>query len=311
MAKPTSLGLNEAAIAPDREKALLKLIIDKCWWQGSVISYRDLAEYIPQENHFDFWVITSQTCNLYNPSFENVPYFELAPAKLILECHKGKTQGDHPRILHVDAQVDNEQPIHLELQIQNRRWLPREVLAKLTAPTLNIRDGQNEQDTKWLDNFAGWLGRSYTRVTLPDKFNDAIQISKITDVFEEKLRKHKDSLYGIYLKLDQDVDDPWQGSYGEMPPPYILGVMLITEKNADPDEFKKILIAHLFENEVSEPDDKNAKITRSELAKRNQIRMMRSDILVRTVEQATLIEIRGYVRYTFVDHLSNSEMAVT
>jgi len=42
-------------------------------------------------------------------------------------------------------------------------------------------------------------------------------------------------LYGIYLTIASDTDEGWNGSLGEMPPPYQLEITLVTYENIDPD----------------------------------------------------------------------------
>ena len=44
-----------------------------------------------------------------------------------------------------------------------------------------------------------------------------------------------------------------------MPPPYLLDIMSVTYEDADPEPLKNELIQHLFENKVSDPDDKDKK----------------------------------------------------
>jgi hypothetical protein len=307
--------LIEEPISADVAATLLRAIEEKRWWQGSVIHSDHLPPSFKEHVDVDWWVISSQTCNIYNSSFQKVPVFELVAARLIDKCSPQMSKGDKPRILHVEARSESENTIMaLEIDIQKRWWLPRKLLAEIQPPTFHIRDAKCGIDPDWfkklwLDNFSGWLARSYTRIALPNEFNDAMVASRIEEVIKEKLTKHKDALYGIYLTLASDTDNEWDGVMGEMPPPYLLGITLVTEENFDPEPLKKELVDHLCRNELQDPEDKAKKITRADLARRHKIRIVESSIEARTTAEITLLELKNLIRYSFVDHLSNSSMA--
>lgn len=316
--KPILPNSIDVPISNDVAQTLLSAIATKKWWQGAVISGDDLPQIEDNYSDVECWVVASQTCNLYNPSFQNVPVFELVAASSIGACHPEKVRGDNPRILHVEA-MSSDGTIFLELDIQKRRWLPRSLLAGLSAPRLYIRDAERGTDPDWLknqwkDNFSGWLGRSYTRVALPDFFNDAIKFSRVKEVLEDKLIKHKDDLYGIYLELNADSEDAWQGVLGEMPPPYLLGITLVTYETADPEKLKQLLLKSLFVDKIKDTESAGAnpqKITRAQLAGRRGIRIIPAGIEAKSVSDIPLLELMKKVRYSLVDHFSDSSMAVT
>ncbi len=200
----------------------------------------------------------------------------------------------------------------LAIDIQKRRWLPRKILARIPAPLYSIKDVVSEpHNTRalWLDNLAGWLGRSYTRVALPDEFADALAKSKVKQVLEEKLVRESDSLYGIYFSLERDDEEPWTGTLGLMPPPYNLEFTLVTHDDKSPADVRNTLVKHLFEDKVPDPSDSETKVTRAELAKRFGIRIVASGIDARTESGTTLSQLRSLVRYSMVDHLSDSSFA--
>lgn len=293
----------------------LARIEQRRWWQGSVIVDASLPEFDLEKPKPELWVVVSQACNIYNSSFELVPVIELVAARRIDECKSSNSRGDHPRILHVEAR-STDKVIALELDIQTRRWLPRATLADLEAPEFRIMnadrvDGEPAMKGQWLEVLAGWMGRSYTRVALPNALNDALKDAKITSVLNDKLAKAKaDELYGIYLSLGTDTEHEWSGVLGEMPPPYTLGIVVVTFPDIDPLPFQERLIKQLFEDEVEDPSDKSKKITRADLVKRYNVRIIKQDIEGRTVTDVYLSEIMTYVRYSLVDGLSVSSMAV-
>lgn len=294
---------------------ILDKIIKNKWWQGSLIAASDLPIKLEENKGVDWWIIATQPCNLFNPDFQKVPVFEIVAAIEITECSPRMIKGDDPRVLHLKVKSGDKIKA-LQIDIQKRIWLPRKLLARLPAPELHIRDANSDIDVNWskkdwFDNFIGWMARSYTRIALPDEFNSAIQKSKIETIFKDKLTKRHDQIYGVYLAVNQDSDDEWQGYLGKMPPPYLLEILLVTFEDADPELLKNELIQHLFENKVSDPDDNEKKITRAELASRYQLRIIRQAISAKTMTGVSLKELKGYVRYSFVDHLSNSSVATS
>jgi hypothetical protein len=228
-------------------------------------------------------------------------------------CDRGKIRGDNPRILHIEAR-SGEKVIALELNIQKRRWCPRKILGKLPAPTFYVRDIERGtepdwQKKQWLDIFVGWLARSYNRITLPDAFSNAIKKSKLQNIFEKKLTNYKDELYGIYFSIGRDSDDQWNGVLGEMLPPYLLNIVLVVYEDVDPEPFKQQLLQQIFNEKIKNPENKLEVLTCAQLALQHKIRLIKDDIEVWSITEIPLSRIHSLVRYSFVDHLSNSSMA--
>ncbi|MGC5831707.1 hypothetical protein LDP08_14215 [Ralstonia pseudosolanacearum] len=305
---PTSQTSTATATRSEDFATILEKIKGKGWWQGSIIPAADLANAGHPCDEANYWIVASQTCNLYNYSIERVPVFEIVGARQVDECDPAKSKGDDPRALHVQAQSD-QLTIALDVDIQKRKWLPRECLAQLPAPEYAIKDAPRQNGAlanQWLDNLAGWMGRSYTRVALPDEFNTALADSKLRQVLEDKLTKDKDALYGIYLTLEPDSDDPWEGALGLMPPPYILGVTLLVHETHSPKDLRDKLVKQIFKDQVQDPGDASKKLTRSELAKRKGIRIVEAGIEAKSVSDVSLQEMKSLIRYSMVDHLSQS-----
>ena len=311
--KLTLQNSKSALISPELSGNILDKIKEKNWWQGSLILGSDLNTAIPNNHgNITYWVIASQTCNLFNPDFQKIPVFEIIAASQIDECAKNMIRGDNPRILHVKAQAETE-IIALELDIQKRVWLSREILSQLPAPIYSILDTKKELDEQWmkkqwLDNFIGWLARSYNRVALPDAFNEAVKNSRLREILESKLTKHAEKLHGIYLSIESDSDTPWEGILGQMPSPYLLNIVLIVFEDIDPEPLKTQLLAQLFDSQIKDPNCSSNKITRSKLARQNGIRIIREDIEARSVADISLLELKSLIRYSLVDHLSDSSI---
>lgn len=304
-------------ISPEQAELIVRQIEQKKWWQGSVIPAAELSRYVSTLCGRDFWVIASQTCNLYNPSFEKVTAIELIAGKRVDQCSSGFSKGDHPRILHVETISENNDKLFLELDIQNRIWISRRLLTDIQQPIFNIKDANHTVDhegkNKWLDNFVGWLARSYNRVTLPNEFNNGMKLSKIEEILQKKITKYHNDLYGIYLSISRDSEEEWHDSIGNMPPPYLLEITLVTCMDANPDTLKKELIKKLFEDKTPDPEnhDKNPSMSRAELAQRHSIRIIKAGVHAKTIAEVSLQDAQEMIRYSFVDHLSDSSMAAS
>lgn len=284
------------------------------WWQGSVIPAANLSDILGASENIDFWVVISQTCNLYNFSFENVPAFEVVGAKRVDTCEKAYTKGDHPRTIHVESVlVDTGEVLCLAINILERRWLARDLLAKISGPIASIQDAIDIRDPaimqkQWLDKLAGWIARSYTRVTLPDEFNRALNESRIKKVLESTLTDLADQLHGIYLSIGSGGEEEYQGVIGLMPPPYLLEIYIVTNEGVDPDPIVAKVIEEIFkvERKLKGTAQPYPKIV--DLAMKAGIRVREQGIIGRSTD-ITLDEMRHLTRYTFVDHFSDSSFA--
>lgn len=284
------------------------------WWQGSIVHVTRL-NHAAQNNGHDYWIIATQTCNLYSKNFEQIPVFEVIAAKRIESLNAAFVKGDHPRTLHVRGRLGDDFAF-FSVDIQSRTWISRNVLAEIGGPDFKLVDepkgsaewGKNQ----WLETFSGWLGRSYTRVALPDEFNDALAASKIKDILHSKLAKHADKLYGIFISLALDSEEQWSGILGLMPPPYLLSIKLVAFNNEDPAPLKAGLIKQLFVDKVengTDGDGNKILVTRAELAQQHNIRLIKQAIDAQTTAEVYLDELKDYIRYSLVDHLSSASMA--
>lgn len=308
------------ATLPDECKEIVRKIQQAGWWQGSVISRGKISHLLESTCTTELWVIASQTCNLYNPSFDKIPVFEVVGAGVVDSCEGGISKGDNPRILRVKAQGVHE-TVALEIDIQKRRWLPRTCLAEIGEPDFAVRDcprttEPDDHRNQWLDIFSGWIARSYTRVTLPDEFNRILKTSKIDEVFNRKLTAFSNQLYGIYILVSQRTDKPWTLALGLMPPPYLLEILLVTHDDIDPTPIVEDLVKRLFDDEVKVRDRMDnagnpIKLTRSAYANELGITVLGESITGKTMSEVTLSEIKTHIRYSNVDYLSDSSAATS
>jgi hypothetical protein len=123
---------------------------------------------------YDFWVLATQTCNLYNDNFDAVHSAEWVGAKKIERLTGAQASGSNPRRLHcaatTSAGTDPEEALLLDCDIQARHWTPRRILSELKPLPVAFRDGEAGGDRR-KDSFIGWIARSYTRLELSDELN--------------------------------------------------------------------------------------------------------------------------------------------
>lgn len=296
-------------MAEDDDNTLAEAIKEKKWWQGSILPSSYFDDELSKKEADAWWVIASQTCNLYNSDFEKVPVFEMVLAKKIDKIDARLSKGNNPRKLHIKVEVNNNETIAFEVDIQKRVWVDRKMLATL-VPYYQIRDANQEEtadwlNNQWLDNFAGWLSRSYTRVTLPDEFNDILRASKIQPVLDNKLGDNK--LYGIYFNISSAEDEEYAGPLGLMPPPYSLEISLVSDEKHDPTQFVEKLKKQLFEDKVTVTfDERTENLTRAAAAKKLGLTIILQGITGQSIGEVSLLEVKKLIRYTLNDYLSRA-----
>lgn len=282
------------------------MIESQAWWQGSVIA----TDVIPALEYCsaDFWIVASQPCNLYGKDFQQIPWVELVGATQIAVSDSSKSKGDHPRILHVNAEGTTG-TICLQIDITLRKWVQRSFLAGISPmyalPTRNNENGNISSN----EMFSGWLARSYTRVALPDEFNKGLRDCKIDKFLNEKLAKYSNKLYGIYFSIDCEAENAKELPIGKLPPPYLLGIVIAVYEDVDPTEIEQLFTTSLFKKNIPDPYNNGKNISRADNARRHGIRLIEEDINIRSIADLTVSELHGLVRYSIVDYLSDSSFA--
>lgn len=206
------------------------------WWQGSLIEATGLVDEYPQAASCAYWVVISQTCNLYNGSFEKVPKVELVGAELAARLDPKIAKGFMPRVIHTKAYSDDSSEYLFEVNIGQRMWISRDWLAKLRRPHSAIRDLPGDPDGRYKEVLVGWLARSYTRIELPDAFNNAIASSRLGRIFDS-IAKLDSGVHGIFFEVtdsapdeDEDGEEPAPMSAGELAvstPPWYLEITVV------------------------------------------------------------------------------------
>lgn len=290
------------------------------WWQGSLVEDHVLREHFPSlPNDFDFWVLASQTCNLFNEDFKKIPVVEWVGARNILDacCKNPKFEnGQNPRILQCRPNSNGEF-LDIQCDINARVWTSRFLLQKILPFTFSLRDCGNLRKEKQKEIFIGWLARSYIRLELSDELAAAFKLAKITPVLNEKLTRNPDEIYGIFLIIAPDTDDPSEEKNAIQNPSLIfppcnleIVVVVYNSKIVDQEleKLKKIFSDLNFESNQKSHSLKggDTKINRFELAREAGITITEDGLRVVTIGQWTVEDMRGAIRYSFVDFLSDT-----
>ena len=257
---------------------------------------------------YDYWVLATQTCNLYSDNFEAIRLAEWVGANVIAE--KGRqASGADPRSLHCCATAapcsGNNDKLVLDCDIQARHWTDRRILALLDSPTMAFRDGESASELR-KDSFVGWIARSYTRLELSDALNVALGKSKIEDIIDKLLKRHHGLIYGVFL----DISDDHENSAVLVKPPCFLELIFVVYRSEDEAPVKASLqevLSQKVDNPKYQPGPNVAKmIERRHVPDKFMIQFQSA---VRTMDQWSAVQISRCLRYSFVDHLSDSGLA--
>ncbi|WP_313271367.1 hypothetical protein [Stenotrophomonas sp.] len=279
------------------------------WWQGSVVE----SEKFGMANSFGhpFFVVASQTCNLRNPDLSKAPLVELIAARPLDSVGLGAAfrEGAHPRTLHSFAHSENDGSVGLELSIEQRVWVPRELLASIPPCGYRIVDDESNPAMQYKEIFSSWLARSYTRVELPDEFNELLQGTGLLKQIKKWLvDKFGDEIQGIYFSIAESADDEEAKqkyfsptAISNLKPPYDLEITVVVH---DVDKLAAIEGALEKFDEPTVPDPSNAdrKISRIQIAEKSGLAV---NFLALGTDGWSLQDMIESVKYTQWDFLSS------
>lgn len=135
---------------------------------------------------------------------------ELIAADRISALEKTMAGGLNPRTLHTKAYDAQSQELLLEIKIQRRVWVPRDLLSTCSPSGSAVRDLDGDTEGRFKETLTNWLARSYTRIELPDEFNAAVHNSRLDRILS-KISKLDHGVHGIFFEIaiygQQDVND--------------------------------------------------------------------------------------------------------
>lgn len=209
------------------------------WRQGSILP-DDLvdklhADQALDEKHTkaDAVLIVSQDCDLVNRSYDAEPYAEVLLFSKVPKVDGNLTYGKNPRKLQVSAVWEE---MCFETSIHSRQSIARCMLEDYSPAPISW----NTDPT--VEIIRRWISRRYTRVALPDAFNQ--RCKPVLPGVEKKLRASGRDFSGIYIRLStyEELED--SADYEVL----LVGTMRIAVK----DDTEKLLVLYEAMDEIEE-----------------------------------------------------------
>lgn len=189
------------------------------WRQGRVFCKADteaITEKIPDNSRL---VLVSHDCDIVHAG-HNEPYVELCIARQLKDGLNGLYRwARHPRRLDIEIQIDSA-GVGFCIESSTRRFIERAKLEGI-AP-----DETATIHTRELTQLSIWLGKRYTRVALPDAFNE--RWHKTQDRVKRVLRRHSQYISGLMVAL-QPKGELRSGQNYEI---HLVALMLIGDFNS-------------------------------------------------------------------------------
>lgn len=192
-----STGPGETTFGHDEAQVLL----EAGWTQGSVFLPN---EHIRIPAHLDrdaaHLVVCTQACSLVSDSLAKDPHVELAVAVPVAKysAKSGPATGKEVRRYHLPVAGATFQV--LEVDINARFTVPRDVLLRFSPSAARPPEDACRA-------FAGWIGRYYTRIALPNELVIRLRAG-VSNSLEEFLRaaragsgaRHHEDVHSIYVR---------------------------------------------------------------------------------------------------------------
>lgn len=165
--------------------------------------------------------------------------------------------GWSPRLLHLDAAKGDGNGLALELRIEDRQWIDRNMLARVQESDFRLRESRTSNGVNAKTIFARWLGTSYTRMEMPNDFNLALTRSKIQKLIGERLSPLKDHIFGIFFALSDPMaedDEPLTPEeMSHLVTPIDLEMTVVVYDEADREKVVRE-VEKIFEDSMQDPE---------------------------------------------------------
>ena len=181
-------------------------LLEAGWTQGSVFRANDHV-HLPHDVPADaFLVVCTQACSLVLPDLRKEPHVELAIARPVARFlpKDGPATGKDVRRFHLP--VTGADCPALEIDITSRFLVPRELLLSFRPDGPVAGDADRR-------NLAGWIGRYYSRIALPDALVVRARRSVLGAV-ERFLKassaggaaKNHEHVHSVYVRWEPNVE---------------------------------------------------------------------------------------------------------
>jgi hypothetical protein len=270
------------------------------WWQGSVVDEATLRGVEPTlPGGHDYWVMATQTCNLYNKDFAKISKVEWVAAKRVLDSVPAQKGGRNPRLLEVKAS-SQEGEVWLVCNSQERHWGHRANIAKI-APTMAFINAKGQgQAENHKDNFATWLARGYTRLELSDELNQALADGKLMAAIDKLVAAHDADLFGIFIR----VADEQKSLPEHVKPPCEVDLRIVVSQESNLEKVRKKL-EDLFAKASVDVGPGKPKLSRETVLANDHGIILDQQAIPASRWTATMIE--QHTRFNFKDYLSGPD----
>lgn len=178
-------------------------IKERGWRQGSLIR---LSEWPFPDDFPENWVgvegayavLVSQSCDVLHSNLEREPFADLLLLTPIEKFSGKALKGGEPRLIELPLSASHEAKC-MRADAAGRVLIDRARLLDASP----CRDAHlHPEDIRKL---ATWYARRYSRVALPDEFEQSL---RKCDLFPKWIKKHHDSISRILLRYQESQEIP-------------------------------------------------------------------------------------------------------
>jgi hypothetical protein len=267
----------------DPDIACAKTILDKGWRQGAIFDPRGIIQDIQLTNG-ELFILCTQSCTVVSSRFATDPIVEAMVVKLLPKYNPRafEATGKNQRKLHIEV-IGSSEFKCIECDINRRFFFDRHLLLNIN-PLHEFEIGM-EGSTR----LAGWLGRSYTRIALPNLLVERVKPELLTLILKclDEKQTHgqnkgspiHESVSFIYLDWQPraDIADLFELKF----------IFLCSDAQTE-----EMLEKNLLEKLEPYQDE----------AGKHGVRI--SNVICRTPNTTFLTDLNGYERYSELDFLS-------
>ena len=211
------------------------------WRLGTIFipnSSIDLSFSFNPEN--EVLIIATQSCTVVSQRFQSDPLVEAIGVRKLVDYKKRcpEATGKNQRKLHLELSKKSDGIQAIECDMNRRMFFDRKKLLDLT-PNVDISIGNAE--TKKL---GGWIGRSYTRIALPDALVKNMK-QQFLPLLESLLKRETDNppiyteIESIYIAWKNVEENDCNGEFFE------LDFLFICTSPNSADQLEKSLLDEL------------------------------------------------------------------
>lgn len=216
-----------ATLLGDKEAST---IFDAGWRQCRVFKPCESV----QHDEDCYFVICTQSCSVVSRNWERDPFVEIIVGRPVESYNENSDEARGRIVAKFALPVEGADFKALELDINSRSFKKRELLLQITPESFTVSEEARR-------NFAGWIGRYYSRIALPNALVERMKpkilktLKKFVSATHQSTRKRRsDLIHSIWIKFEP---------YDELPieADYIVEIKILCEDPAHVEEFERDL----------------------------------------------------------------------